>query len=698
MKRTNLLSKNRSRFFAWILRDENHAKSISYVSLPPPREHLPEIAALEPNLKTHHDFYNFSLQYPDVFWGTVAKNRLLWTKPFDKVQDHDLKNHNYRWFTGGELNVAANCVDRHAEKNPDRIAFIWEKDEPGQQETITYKDLKSLVDRLANVLVARGVQKGDRVTMYMPMSIKLAACMLACARIGAVHNVVFAGFSAEALASRINDAQSETVITADQGIRGGKIIELKQIVDKAKKTCPNVKRVFVMRRTGAPIKMRDNEFCLEKELGRQPDFFPCKSMASEDPLFMLYTSGSTGKPKGLLHTQAGYLLFASLTHKLIFNYNEGDIFGCMADIGWVTGHSYIVYGPLANGATSVIFESTPTYPDAGRYWDVVQRLKITHFYGSPTAYRLLHSFPNDFIKKYDLSSLKVVGSVGEPINQDAWHWLNDNIGKKKCMVLDTWWQTETGGSCIAPSPADTGAPIKPTMAMRPFYGIRPLVLDQEGELVPDSLTVGNLFLGQPWPGMARTIYGDHERYISTYFSQQPGKYFTGDGAHIDIEGHIQIIGRIDDVLNISGHRLGTAEIEDVLDDHPLVAETACIGVPHKIKGESVYAYVSLKQGAEYDESTLIRELKALIKKTIASYAVPEEILIVDAMPKTRSGKIMRRILRKIAVGEKENLGDVSTLSDPNSVDRILRKYEQAKNGGGDANQQKPKILKKIKET
>uniref|UniRef100_A0A915I1S8 acetate--CoA ligase n=1 Tax=Romanomermis culicivorax TaxID=13658 RepID=A0A915I1S8_ROMCU len=479
--------------------------------------------------------------------------------------------------------------------------------------------------------------------MYMPMSIKLAACMLACARIGAVHNVVFAGFSAEALASRINDAQSETVITADQAIRGGKIIELKQIVDKAKKTCPSVKRVFVMQRTGAPIKLRDNEFCLEK---------------------------------------------------LIFNYNEGDIFGCMADIGWVTGHSYIVYGPLANGATSVIFESTPTYPDAGRYWDVVQRLKITHFYGSPTAYRLLHSFPNDFIKKYDLSSLKVVGSVGEPINQDAWHWLNDNIGKRNCMVLDTWWQTETGGSCIAPSPADTGAVIKPTMAMRPFYGILPLVLDQEGELVPDSLTVGNLFLGQPWPGMARTIYGDHKRYITTYFRQQPGKYFTGDGAHIDIEGHIQIIGRIDDVLNISGHRLGTAEIEDVLDDHPLVAETACIGVPHKIKGESVYAYISLKQGAKYDESTLIQELKALIKKAIASYAVPEEILIVDGLPKTRSGKIMRRILKKIAVGEKENLGDVSTLSDPNSVDRILRKYVQIKNEGGTTEQQ-PKISKKM---
>lgn len=569
-----------------------------------------------------------------------------------------------------------NCVDRHFQEDPDRVALIWEKDEPGTQEYVTYKDLYELMNRMANTLKSHGVRKGDRVIIYMPMAPMVVAAMLACARIGAVHSVVFAGFSSDALASRIQDAAAETVITTDQGIRGGKIIELKKVVDGAVTKCPTVKRVFVSKRTGAEVPMGKIDIPLQEELAQQPTDCPFEVMDSEDPLFLLYTSGSTGKPKGLVHTQAGYLLFSAFTHQTVFDYRRGDVFGCMADVGWITGHSYGVYGPLCNGATTVLFESVPTYPDPGRYWETVERLRITQFYGAPTALRLLLRYDNAYVRKYDRSSIKILGTVGEPINHEAWLWYYRIVGEERCPIVDTWWQSETGGILISPRPSEPDAEIHPAMPMRPMYGIDPVLLNDKGMLLIGREMFGSLCIRNLWPGVCRTIYNDHQRYVDTYFRPFPGYFFSGDGAQ-RIDGKFyKITGRTDDVINVSGHRLGTAEIEDILDQHQFVAESAVVGFPHRIKGEGIYAFVVLKENVPFGTAEQVgRELRTLVKEGIASYAVPELLQIVPGLPKTRSGKIMRRILRKIASNKPKELGDISTLADPSVVQALVKNHE-----------------------
>ncbi|NXB39603.1 ACS2L synthetase, partial [Eulacestoma nigropectus] len=582
-----------------------------------------------------------------------------------------------RWFLGGRLNVSVNCLDQHVEKSPNRVALIWERDEPGTAVHVTYRELLDLTCRLANTLKKYGIQKGDRVAIYMSVSPLSVAAMLACARIGAVHTVVFAGFSAESLAGRILDSGCKAVITYNQGVRGGRIIELKTTVDEAVKNCPSIKHVFVAQRTDNKVQMGDRDVPLEEEMTKADSVCTPESMDSEDMLFMLYTSGSTGKPKGIVHTQAGYLLYTALTHKYVFDYQQGDVFGCVADIGWITGHSYVVYGPLCNGATSVLFESTPVYPDPGRYWEVVQRLKINQFYGAPTAIRLLLNYGEEWVKKYDRSSLKVLGSVGEPINKEAWQWFYQVVGEGRCTLVDTWWQTETGGICIAPRPSEEKAEIIPAMAMRPFFGIVPVLMDENGEVIEGNDVSGALCIAQPWPGMARTIYGDHQRFIDAYFKAYPGYYFTGDGAYRSQKGYYQITGRMDDVINISGHRLGTAEIEDAMADHPEVPETAVVGYPHRIKGEGAFAFIVLKeQTARVDH--IKEELKTIVASKIAKYAVPDHILVVKRLPKTRSGKIMRRLLRKVVTEQSSNMGDVTTLDDPSVVKEILDAYQKYK--------------------
>ncbi|XP_009068553.1 PREDICTED: acetyl-coenzyme A synthetase 2-like, mitochondrial, partial [Acanthisitta chloris] len=570
-----------------------------------------------------------------------------------------------------------NCLDQHVEKSPNRVALIWERDEPGTAVHVTYRELLDLTCRLANTLKKYGIQKGDRVAIYMPVSPLSVAAMLACARIGAVHTVVFAGFSAESLAGRIVDSGCKVVITYNQGVRGGRIIELKMTVDEAVKNCPSIKHVFVARRTDNEVQMGDRDIPLEEEMTKAASVCNPESMDSEDVLFMLYTSGSTGKPKGIVHTQAGYLLYTALTHKYVFDYQQGDVFGCVADIGWITGHSYVVYGPLCNGATSVLFESTPVYPDPGRYWEVVQRLKINQFYGAPTAIRLLLNYGEEWVKKYDRSSLKTLGSVGEPINNEAWQWFHQVVGEGRCTLVDTWWQTETGGICIAPRPSEEKAEIVPAMAMRPFFGIVPVLMDENGKVIEGNDVSGALCIAQPWPGMARTIYGDHQRFVDAYFKAYPGYYFTGDRAYRTKKGYYQITGRMDDVINISGHRLGTAEIEDAMADHPEVPETAVIGYPHKIKGEGAFAFIVLKdQTAPIDR--VKEELKTIVASKIAKYAVPDHILVVKRLPKTRSGKIMRRLLRKVVTEQSSNMGDVTTLDDPSVVKEILDTYQKYK--------------------
>ncbi|XP_072799725.1 acetyl-coenzyme A synthetase 2-like, mitochondrial isoform X2 [Vicugna pacos] len=511
----------------------------------------------------------------------------------------------------------------------------------------------------------------------MPASPLSVAAMLACARIGAIHSVVFAGFSAVSLTGRINDAKCKVVITVNQALRGGRVLELKRIVDEAVKHCPSVQHVMVAHRTDRKVHMGDLDIPLEQAMAKEEPVCAPESMGSEDILFLLYTSGSTGKPKGLVHTQAGYLLYAALTHRLVFDYRPGDIFGCVADIGWITGHSYVVYGPLCNGATSVLFESTPVYPDPGRYWETVQRLKITQFYGAPTAVRLLLKYGDSWVKKYDRSSLRTLGSVGEPINQEAWEWLYDVVGDRRCTVVDTWWQTETGGICISPRPSEEGAEIIPAMAMRPFFGIVPVLMDEQGNVVEGGDVSGALCLSQAWPGMARTIFGDHQRFLDAYFKAYPGYYFTGDGAYRTPEGYYQITGRMDDVINISGHRVGTAEIEDALADHPAVPETAVIGYPHDIKGEAAFAFIVLKEDAG-DADTVMNELRSAVATKIAKYAVPDQILVVKRLPKTRSGKVMRRLLRKIITDKAQDLGDTTTLEDPSVVTEILSAYHKYK--------------------
>uniref|UniRef100_H2XYN5 Acetyl-coenzyme A synthetase n=1 Tax=Ciona intestinalis TaxID=7719 RepID=H2XYN5_CIOIN len=621
--------------------------------------------------KTYEDLYKFSVNNSDDFWGELAKTRLDWYKPFSQVSDCDMNSGNIKWFDGGKLNVSVNCVDRHAAKHPDKVALIWEKDEPGNTEKVTYSQLLAMVCKISNCLKDSGVKRGDRVAIYMPVSPIAVAAMLACTRIGAVHSVVFAGFSADALAQRIQDAGVETILTTDQGVRGGKVIELKKTVDAAVQKCPSVKRVFVSKRTGENAPKTNLDIDLDAAMKTASENFTPEVMDSEDLLFMLYTSGSTGKPKGIVHTQAGYLLYASMTQKYVFDYHDGDIFGCVADIGWITGHSYVVYGPLSNGATTVLFESIPTYPDPGRYWEMVERLKINQFYGAPTAIRLLLRYGDSFVKKYDRSSLKVLGSVGEPINHEAWEWYHNVVGDGKCDVVDTWWQTETGGIAVTPRPSGPNDKIIPAAPMRAFFGIQPAILGSEQEDL-QGVNEGALCIKNPWPGMARTIYGDHERFMDTYYRPFPGHYFSGDGAKRDEEGFIHITGRMDDVLNISGHRLGTAEVEDVLDEHPDVAEAAVVGVPHAVKGEEAFAFVTVKENFSRDHETLVKELQGLVRERIASFAVPSQMLVTEGLPKTRSGKIMRRILRKVAAGQVDDLGDISTLADPTVVSILIR--------------------------
>ncbi|XP_039176817.1 acetyl-coenzyme A synthetase 2-like, mitochondrial isoform X3 [Crotalus tigris] len=531
--------------------------------------------------------------------------------------------------------------------------------------------------RLANTLKRNGIKKGDRVAIYMSVSPMAVTAMLACARIGAVHTVVFAGFSAESLAGRINDAKCKAVITCNQGIRGGRILELKNTVDEAVKNCPSVKCVFVAQRTDSKIHTCSHDILLEEEMAKEALVCPSEIMDSEDMLFMLYTSGSTGKPKGIVHTQAGYLLYTAITHKHVFDLKQDDIFGCVADIGWITGHSYVVYGPLCNGSTTVLFESTPVYPDPGRYWETVERLKINQFYCAPTALRLLLKYGDEYVKKYDRSSLTTLGSVGEPINHEAWHWYYSVVGDKRCTLVDTWWQTETGGICIAPRPSEEGAEIIPAIAMRPFYGIIPVLMGENGKVLEGNDISGALCIAQPWPGIARTIYEDHPRFVEAYFNAYPGYYFTGDAAYRTKEGYYQLTGRMDDVLNISGHRLGTAEIEDAMDEHPAVPETAVISYPHDIKGEVALAFIVLKDDMA-DKDIIIKEVKAIVATKIAKYAVPEHVLVVKRLPKTRSGKIMRRLLRRIVTDNISDMGDITTLDDPSVIEEILEMYEKYK--------------------
>ncbi|MND58869.1 Acetyl-coenzyme A synthetase [compost metagenome] len=619
---------------------------------------------------TYQRLYQQSIEQPELFWGEQATSFLTWFKPWDQLHRSDLKKGEAEWFKGGKLNVAYNCIDRHLEQRGDQIALIWEGDNPAESAQITYRKLHSHVSRLANVLKERGVKKGDRVCIYMPMIPEAAYAMLACARIGAVHSVVFGGFSPDALRDRILDADCRTVITADEGVRGGKYVPLKQNVDKALKDCPNVSSVVVVERTqGEVVWVEGRDIWYHEALHGASEECPPEWMDAEDPLFILYTSGSTGKPKGVLHTTGGYLLGAAMTHKYVFDYHEGDIYWCTADVGWVTGHSYIVYGPLANAATSLMFEGVPNYPDASRFWQVIDKHQVNIFYTAPTALRALMREGEEPVKKTSRTSLRLLGSVGEPINPEAWEWYYHVVGDKRCPIVDTWWQTETGSIMITPLPGATT--LKPGSATRPFFGVQPVLLDEKGKEI-DGAGSGVLAIKASWPSQIRSVYGDHKRMIDTYFSAYPGYYFTGDGARRDEDGYYWITGRVDDVINVSGHRIGTAEVESALVLHDSVAEAAVVGYPHDVKGQGIYAFVTPMKGLEPSEE-LKKELLALVSKEIGSFAKPELIQWAPGLPKTRSGKIMRRILRKIACNELDNLGDTSTLADPSVVQSLIEK-------------------------
>ncbi len=627
------------------------------------------------SLQEYQRLYRLSLDSPEWFWGEQAKT-LSWFHEWQSVLDADYEEVDFSWYSGGRLNASFNCVDRHLKTQGDTTAIIWAQDEVGAYKHITYRELKHNVCRVANVLLAHGVRKGDRVCIYMPMIPELAYAMLACARIGAVHSVVFGGFSAEALRDRILDARCKMVMTANEGLRGGRRIPLKKTVDRAIEGVSIVETVLVARRTDTEVEMRSGrDLWLEDECRRQRSTCTNAWMGAEDPLFILYTSGSTGKPKGLLHTTAGYLVYAAVTHKLIFDYHPGDVYFCAADIGWITGHSYIVYGPLANGATTVMFESTPIYPDPGRYWRIADDLGVNVLYTAPTALRALAQAGNDWVKRYRRDSLRILGTVGEPINPEIWRWYHDVVGEGRCAVVDTWWQTETGGVLITPLPGVT--PTKPGSATLPFFGVRPVVVDPaDGTVLEGNGVSGALCLGSPWPGQARTVYGDHQRFRDTYFSQYPGYYFTGDGVRRDEDGYYWITGRIDDVLNVSGHRLGTAEIESALVAHEAVAEAAVVGFPHPIKGQGIYAYVSLTADfATHDKEQVVGSLKEQVRQVIGSFAAPDVIHVAPGLPKTRSGKIMRRILRKIAASEYDGLGDLTTLAEPEVVERLIQDHK-----------------------
>jgi acetyl-CoA synthetase len=623
-------------------------------------------------LADYQRLYQESVRDPNSFWARIGR-RLDWIQPFAKVKDTSFDEHDFRirWYYDGKLNVSANCLDRHLTKRGDKTAIIWEGDDPKLSERITYRQLYERVCQCANALKSLGVKKGDRVTIYLPMIPEAAVAMLACARIGAVHSVVFGGFSADSLAGRIADCESSVVITADEGIRGGKRVALKTNVDIAltmpKTDC--VKHVLVVRRTGIRVPMyKARDVWFDDVVNPQPKECAPETMDAEDPLFILYTSGSTGKPKGVLHTSGGYLVYASMTHELVFDLREDDVFWCTADVGWVTGHSYVVYGPLANGATTVMFEGVPNYPDSGRFWQAVDKHKVTLFYTAPTAIRALMREGEEPVKEWSRSSIRLLGTVGEPINPEAWEWYHRVVGDGRCPIVDTWWQTETGGVLISPLPGAIDQ--KPGSATLPFFGVKPAIVDNEGNVL-DGACEGNLILTDSWPGQMRTVFGDHQRFIETYFKTFPGRYFTGDGARRDEDGYYWITGRVDDVLNVAGHRLGTAEIESAMVAHPSVAEAAAVGYPHDIKGQGIYVYVTLIADAQPSEQ-LRNELRDFVRKEISPIATPDLIQWAPGLPKTRSGKIMRRILRKIAANEHDQLGDISTLADPSVVESLVR--------------------------
>ena len=621
------------------------------------------------SLQQYHEAYEESVQQPEKFWAGIA-NQFDWIKPFTKVLDWNFDDYSVKWFEDGQMNITANALDRHLKTIPDQAAIIYEPNEPGDEAiTLTYRELHARVCKFSNVLKNQGVVKGDRVCIYMPMIPELAIAVLACARIGAIHSVVFGGFSAQSIADRINDSECKVVVTTDGAVRGNKTIPMKETVDDALVTCPSVEKVIVKTRTKTPVSMiGGRDLWWEQEENEASADCPAEAMNAEDPLFILYTSGSTGKPKGVVHTCAGYMVYTAYTFANVFQYKPGEVFFCTADIGWITGHSYLVYGPLLNGAKSVLFEGIPTYPDAGRFWDIIKRHSVNIFYTAPTAIRSLMGFGDEHIEGKDLSSLRVLGSVGEPLNEEAWHWYNDKVGHGNCPIVDTWWQTETGGLMISPIAGIT--PLKPAFATLPLPGVQPILVDENGKEITGNGVNGNLCIKYPWPSIIRTTYGDHERCKSTYFSTYPGLYFTGDGCMRDEDGYYRITGRVDDVMNISGHRIGTAEVENAINMHTGVIESAVVGYPHDIKGQGIYAYVICEHPTINDDLTR-KDILATVTRVIGPIAKPDKIQFVTGLPKTRSGKIMRRILRKVAEGDTSNLGDTSTLLDPGVVDSII---------------------------
>ncbi len=620
------------------------------------------------SIEQYKSQYEKSVENPESFWAEKAEN-FNWIKKWDRVLEWEFNTPKIEWFIGGQLNITENCLDRHLESKGNQTAILWEPNDPTEQAIeITYNELHNRVCSFANVLKRNGAKKGDRICLYMPMTPELAIATLACARIGAIHSVVFAGFSARSLEDRIKDATCNIIVTADGGYRGAKTIELKQIVNKALETCPSIKKSIVLMRTGGEVNMKPGrDVWLHEELNQVDNICPAEKMNSEDELFVLYTSGSTGKPKGVVHTCGGYMVYAEYSFRNVFQYQEGDVYWCTADIGWITGHTYIVYGPLLAGATTVMFEGVPTYPDAGRFWKICDKHNVNLFYTAPTAIRALQARGNQFVNPYSLRSLRVLGSVGEPINEEAWHWYNDKIGKGNCPIVDTWWQTETGGIMISPLAGIT--PLKPSYATLPLPGIQPCLVDSDGNEIEGNDVQGNLCIKFPWPSMIRTTYGDHDRCQQVYFSTYKGKYFTGDGCRRDEDGYYRITGRVDDVINVSGRRFGTAEIEAAIDEHENVVETAVVGFPHDIKGQGIYAY-AICHSQPTDMDAFITEVHKTVIEFIGPIAKPDKILIVSGLPKTRSGKIMRRILRKIAEGDVSNLGDTSTLLDPSVVEEI----------------------------